>query len=153
MKLADAPKVLLTNPTLVAVPGRLPTPARIFPIPSLTSSIESALTKSPWPFIAACQRSSTPELSGVRTSGTPRMSFGCGHCSNPAGFLRSASTATWSAAGSLPDVPSDSAAKFKCSHLAEYRSAASGGVLLVGTLAGPHNGQAAVGPGRKVVTQ
>src|ERR1700692_3089010 len=153
MKSAEAPNVLLTNPTLVRVPGRLVTPARILPMPSLTSSIESALTKSPWPFIAACQRSSTTELSGLRTFGTPRASCGCGHCSNPAGFLRSVSTATWSAAGSLPDVPSDSAAKFKCCHLAEYRSAASGGVLLVGTFAVPHNGQAEVGPGRKSVTQ
>src|ERR1700682_345693 len=143
MKLADAPKVLLTNPTLVAVPGRLPTPARILPMPSLTSSIESALTKSPWPFIAACQRSSTPELSGLRTFGTPRVSFGCGHCSNPAGFLRSVSTATWSAAGSLPDVPSESAAKFKCSHLAEYRSAASGGVFEVGKLWAATHGKGA----------
>src|SRR5438876_5675641 len=131
MKLADAPKVLLTNPTLVRVPGRLATPFRILPIPSFTSSIESALTKSPWPFIAACQRSSTPELSGRVTDG-----YGCGHCRAP--LLSAVSVAAcWP--DSLPAVPIDSAAKFRCCQLAEYLPLASGGVLLTGALS-VHNG-------------
>src|ERR1022692_1369334 len=147
MKLDDAPKVLLTNPTLVRVPGRFVMPARILPMPSFTSSIESALTKSPWPFIAACQRSSTPELSGLLTEGN-----GCGHCKAP--VLSAFSVTVCWPVGSLPAVPSDNAAKFKCSHLAEYRSPASGGLLVTGTLSGgPHAGQAAVGPGRKSVAQ
>src|SRR5215468_5568508 len=85
--------------------------ARIWPMPSLTSSADCALTKRPRPLIAACHRSSTPELSGRNTLGD-----GCGHCRAPAASCDS--VVDWLPAGSLPDVPSDIAAKFWCCQLA-----------------------------------
>src|SRR4030095_9404346 len=50
-------------------------------MPSFSSSAESALTKRPRPFFAACQRSSTPDASGLKTFGC-----GCGHTSPPGGI-------------------------------------------------------------------
>src|SRR5215472_6583672 len=85
--------------------------ARIWPMPSLTSSADCALTKRPRPLTAACQRSSTPELSGWKTVG-----YGFGHCKAPEESCDS--VVDWLPAGSLPDVPSDIAAKFWCCQLA-----------------------------------
>ena len=76
--------------------------------------------------------------------------IGVGHCKVPSGSFRAASVATWLLpAASLPEVPSDSAAKFKCCHLAEYRSVANGllngGWVVTGTLS--------IIPGRRSVIQ
>ena len=71
--------VLLARPTPERDPAWLVMSCRICPMPSLSSSADCALTKRPRPLVAACQRSSTPELSGLYTFG-----IGCGHCSVPA---------------------------------------------------------------------
>src|SRR5262250_1965070 len=103
-------------------------------MPSFNSAAVWAFTKRPRPLTAACQRSSTPELSGLLTVG-----YGCGHCTEPAASRFSVSD--WLAIGSLPCVPSESAAKFRCCHVA-------GSLLVAGTLS------VASGPeGRRSVAQ
>src|SRR5205823_3909135 len=106
---------------------------RIWPMPSFNSAAVCALTNRPRPLIAACQRSSTPELSGrlgvvQEPGGGEQIGVTCGHCRFPgAGRANEFSVAVWFSVGSLPCVPSDRAAKFKCCQ-------AAGSLPEVGTL-------------------
>src|ERR1700681_2153813 len=104
MKLLEAPTLVLCRPAPARAPAWAAMSARTCPMPSLTSSTDCALTNCPLPLIAACHQSSTPEVSGWKTLGD-----GTGH-GNPAASAASV-TDCW-AVGSLPLVPSDTAAKF-----------------------------------------
>src|ERR1700737_2515962 len=111
MKLLEAPTLVLCRPAPARAPDWAAMSARTCPMPSLTSSTDCALTNCPRPLIAACHKSSTPELSGWKTLGD-----GTGHCNDPA--VSAASVTDCCAVASLPLVPSDTAAKFWCSQVA-----------------------------------